>query len=65
MTVTNPDKVFFPERGETKLDVIRYYLAVSEPFLRAADGRPPSIRNSQTSLFESPRAARGERLGNS
>ena len=40
MTVSNPDKVFFPERGETKLDLIRYYLAVSEPFLRAAGGRP-------------------------
>jgi DNA ligase D len=40
MTISNPDKVFFPERGETKLDLIRYYLAVSEPFLRAAGGRP-------------------------
>jgi DNA ligase D len=40
MTISNPDKVFFPERGETKLDLIRYYLAVSEPFLTAAGGRP-------------------------
>jgi DNA ligase D len=40
MTVTSPDKVFFSERGETKLELIRYYLAVSEPFLRAAGGRP-------------------------
>ena len=40
MTVTSPDKVFFPERGETKLELVRYYLAVSEPFLRAAGGRP-------------------------
>jgi DNA ligase D len=40
MAVTSPDKVFFSERGETKLDLIRYYLAVSEPFLRAAGGRP-------------------------
>src|SRR5436190_185312 len=40
MTISNPDKVFFPERGETKVDLIRYYLAVSEPFLRAAGGRP-------------------------
>jgi DNA ligase D len=40
MTVSSPDKVFFPERGETKLDLIRYYLAVSEAFLRAAGDRP-------------------------
>src|ERR1041384_1081508 len=38
--ITSPDKIFFPERGETKLDLVRYYLAVSEPFLRAAGGRP-------------------------
>jgi DNA ligase D len=40
MTVTSPDKVFFPERGETKLDLVRYYLAVAEPFMRAAGNRP-------------------------
>jgi DNA ligase D len=40
MTVTSPDKVFFQERRESKLDLVRYYLAVSEPFLRVAGGRP-------------------------
>jgi DNA primase len=25
--VSNPDKVLFPARGETKLDLVRYYLA--------------------------------------
>jgi DNA ligase D len=40
ITVTSPDKVFFPERGDTKLDLVRYYLAVAEPFLRASGGRP-------------------------
>ncbi|HXV32370.1 MAG TPA: non-homologous end-joining DNA ligase [Gaiellaceae bacterium] len=40
VSVTSPDKVFFPERGETKLDLVRYYLAVAEPFLRASGGRP-------------------------
>jgi DNA ligase D len=38
--VTSPDKVFFAERGETKLDVVRYYLAVAEPLMRAVGGRP-------------------------
>ena len=40
IAVTSPDKVFFSERGETKLDLVRYYLAVAEPLMRAAGGRP-------------------------
>jgi len=40
VTVTNPAKVYFPEAGITKLDVVRYYLAVAEGALRGAGGRP-------------------------
>jgi DNA ligase D len=40
ITITSPHKVFFSERGETKLDLVRYYLAVAEPLMRAAGGRP-------------------------
>ena len=40
IAVTSPDKVFFSERRETKLDLVRYYLAVAEPLMRAAGGRP-------------------------
>jgi len=40
ITVSSPDKVFFSERGETKLDLVRYYLAIEEAFLRANAGRP-------------------------
>ena len=38
--ITSPDKVFFPERGETKLDLVHHYLRVAEPLLRAMGGRP-------------------------
>ncbi len=38
--ITSPDKVFFPARGDTKMDLVRYYLSVEEPFLRVAEGRP-------------------------
>ena len=38
--ITNPGRVFFPERGETKLDLARYYLAVAEPLMTAMGGRP-------------------------
>jgi bifunctional non-homologous end joining protein LigD len=42
--ITNPDKVLFPAAGHTKLDLARYYLAVSEPALRAAGGRPVVLK---------------------
>ena len=42
--VTNPDKVFFPERGETKLDLVNYYLAVGEPLMAAMGGRPTLLQ---------------------
>jgi DNA ligase D len=38
--ITTPDKVLFAERGETKLDLVRYYAAVAEPLMRAMGGRP-------------------------
>ena len=40
LAVTSPDKVFFSERGDTKLDLVRYYLAVERPLMRAVGGRP-------------------------
>jgi DNA ligase D len=38
--VTSPGKVFFAERGETKRDLVQYYLRVREPLLRTMGGRP-------------------------
>jgi DNA ligase D-like protein (predicted polymerase) len=40
VVVTNPAKALFPDAGYTKLDVVRYYLAVADGALRAAGGRP-------------------------
>jgi DNA ligase D len=40
VAITSPDKVLFSERGETKLDLVRYYLSVAGPLMRAAGGRP-------------------------
>ena len=42
--VTNPDKVFFAARRETKLDLIRYYLAVGEGALRGVRLRPTVLK---------------------
>jgi DNA ligase D len=38
--ITHPEKVFFPERGETKADLVEHYLRVEEPIMRAMGGRP-------------------------
>ncbi|MBA3254918.1 MAG: DNA polymerase domain-containing protein [Burkholderiaceae bacterium] len=40
ISISNPRKVLFPDAGYTKLDLVHYYLAVSEGALRAAGGRP-------------------------
>src|SRR6185312_10186340 len=40
VAISNPGKVYFPEAGITKLDVVRYYLAVADGALRGAGGRP-------------------------
>jgi len=44
VAVSNPDKIFFPELGLTKSDLIRYYLAVAEGALRGVDGRPMALK---------------------
>jgi len=44
VTITNPGKVFFPRTGHTKLDVVRYYLAVSPGAIRGVDGRPMALK---------------------
>jgi bifunctional non-homologous end joining protein LigD len=40
VVITNPDKLFFPQAGHTKLDLVRYYAAVAEGALRGVAGRP-------------------------
>ena len=42
--VTSPEKVFFKTRGETKLDLVRYYQAVEEPILATMGGRPTMLQ---------------------
>ncbi|GAA2755168.1 DNA polymerase domain-containing protein [Actinopolymorpha rutila] len=44
VTVTNPDKLVFPAGGHTKLDLVRYYLAVADGALRGIEGRPMILK---------------------
>lgn len=41
--LSSPDKIFFPERGFTKLDLAQYYLAVGDGILRALRDRPTTL----------------------
>jgi bifunctional non-homologous end joining protein LigD len=44
VTISNPDKVYFPRTGHTKLDLVRYYLSVADGALRGAAGRPMVLK---------------------
>lgn len=44
VVITHPDKVVFPARGLTKLDLIRYYLAVADGALRGVADRPMILK---------------------
>ena len=51
--ISNPEKIFFPKIGVTKLELVKYYLAVSAGAIRAVYDRP-------TSLKRYPNGAEGE-----
>ncbi len=44
VTISNPDKIFFPKTGHTKLDLVRYYMALAEGALRGIGGRPMALK---------------------
>ncbi len=44
VSISNPDKVYFPETGYTKGDLVRYYVAVADGALRGAGGRPMAMK---------------------
>jgi bifunctional non-homologous end joining protein LigD len=52
--VSNPDKVFFPRTGHTKMDLIRFYLAVADGALRGAGGRPMALKRFVNGAEEEP-----------
>jgi len=42
--VSNPQKVYFPRTGHTKLDLVRYYVSVADGALQGAGGRPMALK---------------------
>ncbi len=53
--ISNPDRIYFSERGETKLDLARYYLGVGDGIVRALRERP-------CMLHRFPRGTDGEKV---
>ena len=48
--VSNPERVYFSARGETKLDLARYYLAVGDGIVRALRERPCMLHRFPTGV---------------
>jgi DNA ligase D len=48
--LTNPDRVYFPARGETKLDLAHYYVAVADGIVRALRDRPCMLHRFPTGV---------------
>src|SRR5215470_20029637 len=44
VALTNPGKIFFPKTGHTKLDLVRYYLAVADGAIGGVAGRPMALK---------------------
>ncbi len=53
--VSNPDRIYFPETGATKLDLVEYYLAVGPGIVNALFERP-------TMLHRFPKGLAGEKV---
>ena len=53
--VSNPDRVYFPESGATKLDLVEYYLAVGPGIVNALLERP-------TMLHRFPKGLAGDKV---
>jgi DNA ligase D len=53
--ISNPARVYFPARGETKLDLAQYYLSVGDGIVRALAERP-------CMLHRFPRGVEGEKV---
>ena len=54
--VSNPDRVYFPARGETKLDLVEYYLSVGDGIVNALRERPCMLHRFPKGVSDDPKA---------
>lgn len=52
--ISSPDRMVFPQPGLTKLDLVRYYLAVADGALRGAGGRPMVLKRFPKGIDAEP-----------
>lgn len=50
VTITNPDKVYWPDEGITKGELVSYYNAISKYILPYLKGRPQSLRRNPSGI---------------
>jgi DNA ligase D-like protein (predicted polymerase) len=55
--VSNPDKVYFPQVGITKMEMVEYYLSVGDGILRALGDRPTTLERWPGGVFEGAKKA--------
>ncbi|MCC2336300.1 non-homologous end-joining DNA ligase [Cellulomonas wangsupingiae] len=55
--VSSPERIVFPERGLTKLDVVQYFLTVGDGILGALLERPTTLERWPKGVFEGARMA--------
>jgi DNA ligase D len=53
--VTNPDRLYFPEAGVTKGELVRYYVAVADGIVRALKLRPTTLERWPNGVVEGAR----------
>ena len=54
VSISNPQKVYFPDAGVTKLDVVQYYLAVADGALTGVRGRPMALKRFVDGITKEP-----------
>jgi len=54
VSISNPDKIYFPDAGYTKMDVVGYFLAVADGALRGAAGRPMALKRFVDGISAEP-----------
>jgi DNA ligase D-like protein (predicted polymerase) len=54
VTISNPQKVYFPDTGYTKIDLVHYYLAVAEGALTGIRGRPMAPKRIVDGITQPP-----------
>src|SRR5450756_1924016 len=55
--VSSPDRVVFPDRGLTKLDVVQYFVSVGDGILGALLHRPTTLERWPKGVFEGAKMA--------